>query len=76
MLKSIDALSISQQISFSLLCSLDVRVSVFVTTMSDNPFSQQPYDEEKIITVPNVYKFLGFHEDVRPPYHGTWSKTR
>eukprot|EP00984_Skeletonema_dohrnii_P016702 scaffold7466_cov119-Skeletonema_dohrnii-CCMP3373.AAC.8 len=53
----------------------NVRVSVFVTTMSDNPFSQQPYDEEKIITVPNVYKFLGFHEDVRPPYHGTWSKT-
>ena len=60
---------------FSILPT-DVRVSVFVTTMSDNPFSQQPYDEEKIITVPNKYKFLGFHEDVRPPYHGTWSKTR
>lgn len=52
----------------------DVNVSVYVTVLSDNPFAPQPYDEEKIISVPNKYKFLGFHEDDRPPYHGTWSK--
>lgn len=51
-----------------------VRISVFVTVLSENAFAPQPYDEERIITVPNRYKFLGFHEDVRPPYRGTWSK--
>ena len=51
-----------------------VRVSVFVTVVPDNAFAPQPYDEEKTIIVPNRYKFLGFHEDVRPPYRGTWSK--
>jgi len=53
----------------------NVRVSVFVTVLSENAFAPQPYDEERIITVPNRYKFLGFHEDVRPPYRGTWSKS-
>ena len=52
----------------------EVKVSVHVTVVSDNPFGPQPYDEEKIISVPNKYKFLGFHEDHRPPYHGTWRK--
>jgi len=52
-----------------------VRISVFVTVLSENAFAPQPYDEERIITVPNQYKFLGFHEDVRPPYRGTWSKS-
>ena len=52
----------------------EVKVSVHVTVVSENPFGPQPYDEEKIISVPNKYKFLGFHEDHRPPYHGTWSK--
>jgi len=52
-----------------------VRISVFVTVLSENAFAPQPYDEERIITVPNRYKFLGFHEDIRPPYRGTWSKT-
>ena len=52
-----------------------VRVTVFVTTVSENAFAPQAYDEERVITVPNRYKFLGFHEDVRPPYRGTWSKT-
>mmetsp|Transcript_34893 Transcript_34893/g.74427 ORF Transcript_34893/g.74427 Transcript_34893/m.74427 type:complete len:1789 (-) Transcript_34893:188-5554(-) len=52
-----------------------VRVSVFVTVLSENAFAPQPYDEERVIVVPNRYKFLGFHEDVRPPYHGTWSKS-
>ena len=51
-----------------------VNVSVFVTVLSDNPFAPQPYDEERVISVHNKYKFLGFHEDIRPPYHGTWSK--
>jgi chromatin assembly factor 1 subunit A len=51
-----------------------VRVSVFVTVLSENAFAPQPYDEERVIIVPNRYKFLGFHEDVRPPYRGTWSK--
>ena len=52
----------------------EVKVSVHVTALSDNPFDPQPYDEEKVISVQNKYKFLGFHEDDRPPYHGTWSK--
>ena len=52
----------------------DVKVSVHITVLSDNPFASQPYDEEKVISVQNKYKFLGFHEDHRPPYHGTWSK--
>lgn len=51
-----------------------VRVTVFVTVLSENAFAPQPYDEERVIIVPNRYKFLGFHEDVRPPYRGTWSK--
>ena len=51
-----------------------VRISVFVTVVPENAFTPQPYDEEKTIEVPNRYKFLGFHEDVRPPYRGTWSK--
>jgi hypothetical protein len=53
----------------------DVKVSVHITVLSDNPFAPQPYDEEKVISVQNKYKFLGFHEDHRPPYHGTWSKS-
>ena len=52
----------------------NVKVSVHITVLSDNPFAPQPYDEEKVISVQNKYKFLGFHEDHRPPYHGTWSK--
>lgn len=51
-----------------------IRVSVFVTVLSENAFAPQPYDEERVIIVPNRYKFLGFHEDIRPPYRGTWSK--
>ena len=54
----------------------EVAVTVFATVMPDNPFDQQPYDEERILKVPNKYKFLAFHEDYRPPYYGTWSKPR
>ena len=52
-----------------------VNVRVFATVLSDNPFDQQqPYDEERIISVRNQNKYISFHEDYRPPYHGTWSK--
>ena len=49
-------------------------MTTFVTVLSENAFAPQPYDEERVVIVPNRYKFLGFHEDVRPPYRGTWSK--
>jgi len=52
-----------------------VAVSVFVTVMPDNPFETQPFAERQDIMVQNQYKFLRFHEDCRPPYHGTWSKS-
>lgn len=51
------------------------KVRVFVTSISDNPFEPQVYDEERIISIRNKYKFLCFREDYRPAYHGTWSKT-
>jgi chromatin assembly factor 1 subunit A len=54
----------------------EVAVTVFATVMPDNPFDQQPYDEERILRIPNKYKFLAFHEDYRPAYCGTWSKPR
>lgn len=52
------------------------NVRVFVPTVSDNPFDQQVYDEERTISIRNKYKFLSFREDYRPPYHGTWSKSK
>lgn len=52
----------------------NTNVSVFAPTVSDNPFNQQVYYEERSISVRNRYKFLSFREDQRPPYHGTWSK--
>lgn len=52
-----------------------VPVQVFATVMPANPFDTQPYAELQTIRVPNKYKFLRFCEDMRPPYHGTWSKT-
>lgn len=52
-----------------------VSVSIYVTTVPDDPFScQQPYAEQRTVEFPNKYKFLSFHEDHRPAYHGTWSK--
>lgn len=50
-----------------------VPVSVCVTVQPDDPFDQ-PYVEPRDVLVLNKYKFLRFHEDVRPPYFGTWSK--
>eukprot|EP00554_Chaetoceros_debilis_P006650 CAMPEP_0194077568 /NCGR_PEP_ID=MMETSP0149-20130528/4172_1 /TAXON_ID=122233 /ORGANISM="Chaetoceros debilis, Strain MM31A-1" /LENGTH=1581 /DNA_ID=CAMNT_0038758635 /DNA_START=124 /DNA_END=4869 /DNA_ORIENTATION=+ len=52
----------------------NTTVSVFAPTVSDNPFNQQVYYEERSISVRNRYKFLSFRENQRPPYHGTWSK--
>lgn len=53
----------------------NAQVRVFVSSISDNPFEPQVYDEERIMTIRNKYKFLSFREDYRPAYHGTWSKT-
>jgi len=50
------------------------KVRVFITVAPDNPFEQQPYDDERILTIRNKNKFLSFHGDHRPPYYGTWSK--
>eukprot|EP00977_Amphora_coffeiformis_P002552 scaffold482_cov266-Amphora_coffeaeformis.AAC.15 len=54
--------------------SRSVELSVYVTVESDNPFEARPYADLQKIAVRDRYKFLSFHEDVRPPYHGTWSK--
>jgi len=51
-------------------------VSVYVTSYENTGVMQQPYAEQRVIQVPNRYKFLSFHEDCRPPYRGTWSKPR
>lgn len=53
-----------------------VALSVYVTIMpEENAWDAQPFAEQREIMVPNKYQFLSFHEDCRPPYHGTWSKT-
>jgi hypothetical protein len=58
-----------------------ITVPVYVTLYPEgydesNPFSQQqPYAELQDVQVRNKYKFLSFHEDIRPAYYGTWSKT-
>jgi chromatin assembly factor 1 subunit A len=52
-----------------------VTLSVYVTVMpEENAFNAQPFAEQQDIKVRNKYRFLSFHEDCRPPYHGTWSK--
>jgi len=48
---------------------------VTVTVHPEDAFAQQPYSEEKEMTFNNKNKFFLFHEDLRPPYFGTWSKT-
>jgi chromatin assembly factor 1 subunit A len=54
----------------------EVAVSVYVTVMPDgNAFDAQPFAEQQVIKVPNKYRFLSFHEDRRPAYYGTWSRT-
>lgn len=52
-----------------------VPLTVHVTIMPDsNAFGEQPFAEQQTIQIPNKYRFLSFHEDYRPAYHGTWSK--
>eukprot|EP00429_Kryptoperidinium_foliaceum_P008159 CAMPEP_0176025998 /NCGR_PEP_ID=MMETSP0120_2-20121206/12728_1 /TAXON_ID=160619 /ORGANISM="Kryptoperidinium foliaceum, Strain CCMP 1326" /LENGTH=1018 /DNA_ID=CAMNT_0017359189 /DNA_START=131 /DNA_END=3187 /DNA_ORIENTATION=- len=51
-----------------------VPVSVTFIPETSGGFDELPFAEQKIINVPNKYRFLSFHEDERPPYHGTWSK--
>ena len=54
--------------------SRPVQLSVYVTVEPENAFGPRAYAELQQVTVRNRHKFLSFHEDVRPPYHGTWSK--
>ncbi|GKY93553.1 hypothetical protein MPSEU_000322700 [Mayamaea pseudoterrestris] len=58
--------------------STTVTVTVLVGEEAENPFneSEGPYAEDRQLTVEvlNKNKFLSFHEDLRPPYWGTWSK--
>ncbi len=54
----------------------NIKVSVFAPSVSNNPFDQQVYYEERVISIRNKYKYLSFREDERPPYHGTWSKPK
>jgi hypothetical protein len=52
-----------------------VAVTVYTTvTTSESQWEAPAYAEQKTIMVPNKYRFLSFHEDCRPAYHGTWSK--
>eukprot|EP00980_Cylindrotheca_fusiformis_P000723 scaffold168_cov124-Cylindrotheca_fusiformis.AAC.23 len=51
-----------------------VTLSVYVTVEPENAFDAQPFAEETTMEFPNKYRFLSFHEDCRPAYHGTWSK--
>jgi hypothetical protein len=52
-----------------------VTITVDVTVFPENPFESEAYAERRDVEVLNKYKFFLFHEDIRPPYYGTWSKT-
>lgn len=54
-----------------------VSVSVYQTVNPDDNYGWDApsFLEQRTIMVPNKYRFLFFHEDCRPAYHGTWSKT-
>ena len=49
-----------------------VPISVLISSVSNA--LQQSYSERRTIFVKNKLKFLFFHEDLRPPYRGTWQK--
>jgi len=53
-----------------------VAVSVYKTVApeEDGGWDAPSYLEQQTIKIPNKYRFLSFHEDRRPAYHGTWSK--
>ena len=41
--------------------------------ISSNPFQNTSvYCEQKTVYIRGRYRYLKFHEDYRPPYHGTW----
>ena len=46
-----------------------------VTSPEEGGWDAPAYAEQKEIMVPNKYRYLSFHEDCRPAWHGTWSKT-
>jgi hypothetical protein len=52
-----------------------VLVTVTIFPDDDAEFGALPYAEQQEVTINNRYRFFLFHEDVRPPYHGTWSKS-
>ena len=61
--------------------SRQVPLSVTVTvlpTEDEGPASAftgaLPFAERRKVWINNRLRFFSFHEDVRPPYHGTWSK--
>lgn len=50
-------------------------INVFVTPeIVNSGFGVQPFAEVREVRIRNRYKLLRFHEDVRPPYYGSWSK--
>ncbi|KAG7346354.1 chromatin assembly factor 1 subunit A [Nitzschia inconspicua] len=51
-----------------------VMIYTTVTSADEGAWDAPAYAEQKTIMVPNKYRFLSFHEDCRPAYHGTWSK--
>ena len=54
---------------------VDVSVYKTVTPEVDDAWDAPSYLEQRTIKVPNKYRFLSFHENCRPAYHGTWSKS-
>ncbi|CAN0211560.1 unnamed protein product, partial [Laminaria digitata] len=55
--------------------SKKVKVTVTVTAAGGGGFGEPTFSEEKQVEVRNRMKLLQFHQDHRPPYWGTWSKT-
>ena len=53
-----------------------IAVSVYQTVapQEDDGWNAPSYLEQRTIKIPNKYRFLSFHENHRPAYHGTWSK--
>lgn len=51
-----------------------VSILTTVQPKDDDGWDVPAYSEKKTIEIPNKYIFLSFHEDCRPPYHGTWTK--
>lgn len=55
-----------------------IGLTVYMTIQPEGGgfgFDAQPFAEQRKVMVSNRYRFLSFHEDCRPAYHGTWSKT-